>query len=274
MKIYIMTDMEAVAGVVDSDNYCSKSSRYYERGRELTTLETNAAIEACLEAGATEILVVDGHGHEAIDPVLLHPEAKLLAGRPIGYPFGCDDSFDAALIIGQHAKSNTDGGHLAHTGSFNVEELTINGVSVGEMGCNFLFASYFGVPSIFLSGDQAAADEAKALVPNIETAAVKAGLPRGPAAGISGDENRAFNGAAIHLHPTKARKLIKEGVRRALAKRSEIKPFWLEPPYELVSVARPENGTPSRTAMATADDLLELLKKPRTYTTTHAAPAR
>ncbi|MCY4436285.1 MAG: M55 family metallopeptidase [Chloroflexi bacterium] len=274
MKIYIMTDMEAVAGVVDSDNYCNKSSRYYERGRELTTLETNAAIEACLEAGATEILVVDGHGHEAIDPILLHPEAKLLAGRPIGYPFGCDDSFDAALSIGQHAKSNTDGGHLAHTGSFNVEELTINGVSVGEMGCNFLFASYFGVPSIFLSGDQAAADEAKALVPNIETAAVKAGLQRGPAAGISSDDNRKFNGAAIHLHPTKARKLIKAGVQRALANRSAIKPFWLEPPYELLSVSRPDNGVPARTARATADDLLELLRAPRTYVESHAVPAR
>ena len=274
MKIYIMTDMEAVAGVIDSGNYCAKTSRYYERGRELTTLETNAAIEACLEAGATEILVVDGHGHEAIDPVLLHPEAKLLAGRPIGYPFGCDDSFDAALSIGQHAKSNTDGGHLAHTGSFNVEDLTINGVSVGEMGCNFLFASYFGVPTIFLSGDQAAADEAKALVPNIETAAVKAGLRRGAAAGLSGDENRLYNGAAIHLHPTKARQLIKEGTRRALAKRSEIKPFWLEPPYELVSVARPDGDIPSKTARATADDLLELLTKPRTYEFAHAVPAR
>lgn len=274
MKIYIMTDMEAVAGVVDSENYCNKSSRYYERGRELTTLETNAAIEACLEFGASEVLVVDGHGHEAIDPVLLHPEAKLLAGRPIGYPFGCDDSFDASLSIGQHAKSNTDGGHLAHTGSFNCEELTINGVSVGEMGCNFLFASYFGVPSIFLSGDQAAADEAKALVPNIETAAVKAGLRRGPAAGISGDDNRKFNGAAIHLHPTKARKLIKEGVRRALAKRDEIKPFWLEPPYELISVSRPDNGVPARTARATADDLLQLLRAPRTYVSENAVPAR
>ena len=142
------------------------------------------------------------------------------------------------------------------------------------MGCNFLFASYFGVPSIFLSGDQAAADEAKALVPNIETAAVKAGLQRGPAAGLSGDENRQFNGAAIHLHPTKARQLIKEGVRRALAKRSEIKPFWLEPPYELISVSRPENGAPARTARAAADDLLELLKARRTYSTAHAAPAR
>jgi D-amino peptidase len=132
MKVYIMTDMEGVCGVTDSDLYCERTSPYYEVGRELTTLETNAAIEACLEAGATEVLVVDGHGWGAINPLLLHPEAKLLAGRPLGYPFGCDRSFDIALSIGQHAKSNSDGGHLSHTGSFNVEDLSINGISVGE----------------------------------------------------------------------------------------------------------------------------------------------
>ncbi len=265
MKVYIMTDMEGVAGVVNSDDYCSPDSRYYEVGREFTTLETNAAIEAALEAGATEILVVDGHGHGAINPLLLHPAAKLLAGRPLGYPFGCDASFDVAFSIGQHAKSNTDGGHLSHTGSFTVEELTINGVSVGEMGCNFLFAAYFGVPTVFLSGDLAAAEEARALVPNIAVAAVKEGIKRGPATGLSGDENKRFNGAAIHLHPVRARQLIREGVRDALARRGEIKPFWLEPPYELVSVLRPEGDRPPRVARVTGDDLLQVLRSPRAY---------
>ncbi|MGH2354558.1 MAG: M55 family metallopeptidase, partial [Chloroflexota bacterium] len=62
MKIYIMTDMEGVAGVVSSVDYGAPDSRHYEVGRELTTLETNAAIEGALAAGAREFLVVDGHG--------------------------------------------------------------------------------------------------------------------------------------------------------------------------------------------------------------------
>lgn len=266
MKIYIITDMEGVAGVIDSDNYASPGSRYYEIARELTTLETNAAIEGFLEAGATEIFVVDGHGPGAINPLLLHPEAKLFAGRPMGgYPFACNKSFDAAIIIGQHAKSNTDGAHLAHTGSFAVEELSINGISVGEMGCNMLFTAYFGVTTVMVSGDRAGCEEAKDLVPNIEVAAVKEGVKRGSATGLTPEENKLFNGAAIHLHPEKARMLIKEKARKGLERRNEIKPFWLEPPYELVSVSRPSEGKPGGVARNKSNDLIELLQMPRIH---------
>jgi len=181
MKVYIMTDMEGVAGVLSADDYTDQASRYYEAGRELTTLEVSAAVQGCLDEGATEVLVVDGHGSGAIALRLLHPAATLLAGRPLGYPFGCDETFVAAMMVGQHAKSNTDGGHLSHTGSFAVDELTINGVSVGEMGCNMLFCAHFGVPVVLVTGDEAAAAEAHALVPEIETVAVKSGVRWGPA---------------------------------------------------------------------------------------------
>lgn len=266
MKVYIMTDMEGVAGIINSADYASPGSRYYELARELTTLETNAAIEGVLEAGATEILVVDGHGPGAINPTLLHPEARLLAGRPLGYPSGCDNSFDAALMVGQHAKSNTDGGHLCHTGSFAVEDLSINGVSVGEAGCNMLLAAYYNVPMVMLSGDEAACDEVRALVSNMEVAAVKVGVKRGSASGLTTEENRLFNGAAIHLSPQKARQLIRERARTGLERAQYIKPFCLEPPYELVSVLRPaEAGSNMRTARIASDDLLELLRTPRKY---------
>jgi D-amino peptidase len=265
MKVYIMTDMEGVAGVLNSDDYAAPGARYYETGRDLTTCETNAAIEAALEAGAEDILVVDGHGHGAINPLMLHPRARLLAGRPIGYPFGCDASFDAAMMIGQHAKSNTDGGHLSHTGSFGVEDLAINGRSIGEMGCNMLFAGHFGVPTVFVSGDAAASEEARALVPDIGTAAVKEGVRRGPATGLTAEENKRHNGAAIHLHPDQARALIQDGVREALSRRHEIEPFRLAPPCELISVLRKSAEAPQRKAVVRADDVLQLLTASRTY---------
>jgi D-amino peptidase len=266
VKVYIMTDMEGVAGIINSADYASPGSRYYEVARELTTLETNAAIEGVLEAGATEILVVDGHGPGAINSALLHPEARLLTGRPLGYPFGCDDTFDAAMMIGQHAKTNTDGGHLCHTGSFAIEDLSINGVSVGEAGCNMLFTAYYNVPTVMLSGDEAACDEVRALVPNIEVAPVKEGIKRGAATGLTAEENRAFNGAAIHLPPQKARQLIREKAKVALKRARYIKPFWLEPPYELVSILRPaEAEGKTRTTRVASDDLLELLRAPRNY---------
>lgn len=102
MSILIMTDQEGVAGVQSSVDYSRPGRRYYEPARELTTIEANAAIEGALEAGATGILVVDGHGFGSIDQTLLHPEARLVAGRPMpaGFPFPCRGPFDPALSIG------------------------------------------------------------------------------------------------------------------------------------------------------------------------------
>jgi len=73
VKVYVMTDLEGVAGIINFDDYGTPKGRYYETARELTTNETNAAIEGLIEDGAKEILVVDGHGHGAINPSLLHP---------------------------------------------------------------------------------------------------------------------------------------------------------------------------------------------------------
>jgi D-amino peptidase len=265
VKIYIMTDMEGVAGVVNSDDYLAPGARYYEVARELVTGEVNAAIEGALEAGADEFLVLDGHGHGAINPILLHPAARLLAGRPIGYPFAIDESFAAAFMIGQHAKANADGGHLAHTGSFAIEDLSINGRSLGEMGCNMLVASYFGVPYVLHTGDAAASAEARDLVPNIETVSVKWGVPRGSASGLDGRQNELYNGAAIHLHPTRARALIRTAAKRALERRPEIGQFRLAGPYHLVSVRRKTDAEPATTADVAATDLLDLLRSPRQH---------
>jgi D-amino peptidase len=265
MKVYIMTDLEGVAGVINWDDYGAPGARYYELAKSLTTQETNAAIEGAIAAGATEILVVDGHGHGAIDRCELHPAAELYAGQPMGYPFLCDESFDAAMVVGQHAKSNTDGGHLSHTGSFVIEELTINGVSVGELGCNMLFCAYFGVPTVMVSGDQACCEEARALAPEMETAVVKRGIKRGPATGLTGEQNKLHNGAAVHLHPARARALIREAAERGLRRVREIERFWSEPPYELVSILRHTDQDPQKTARCEAEDLIELLRMPRAY---------
>ena len=265
MRIYIMTDMEGAAGILNTEDYARPGDRYYERARMLVTGETNAAIQGLAEAGAKEFLVVDGHGAGAIDPVLLDPRAELLASARLGYPFGCDASFDAAIMVGQHAKTNTDGGHLCHTGSFVVEDLTINGISLGEAGENMLFCGYFGVPTILLSGDEAACAEVEALVPEITTAAVKRGTPHGSATGLSAAENAAFNLQAIHVHPTEACRRIRRGARQALKRLKRVKPLVLDPPYTMVvTLRRQERKGPMR-ATVRDTDLLRLLKKPRQF---------
>ena len=110
LKIFISVDMEGVAGVV-SGKECSPSGRDYDYFRKLMTLETNAAIEGSLAAGATEIIVRDGHGSKTnILPDLLHKKARLLRGvtrRPENMMLGIDETFDAVLCVGYHAKAGT-----------------------------------------------------------------------------------------------------------------------------------------------------------------------
>ncbi len=246
MKVYVLTDMEGVAGVINFDDYVGPEGRYYETGRELTTLETSAAVQGLLDGGATEIHVLDGHGSGAIRLDILHPAAKLIAGRPLTYPFGLDSTFDAMVVVGQHSKAGTPTGHLCHTGDLLQIDCTLNGQSVGELGLDIAFAGYFGVPCIMVAGDQACCDEARALLPQVETVAVKRGLNRG---------------AAIHLHPDRARALIRDRAWQAIGRVRDMEPFRPAPPYELVSVRPSEDGKDQVRKVVQGDDLLEVLRQ-------------
>ena len=64
MKIFISSDMEGTAGVVDWDQVVMGGHQYdYYCG--LLTKEINAAIEGAMRAGATEFLVNDSHSKMA-----------------------------------------------------------------------------------------------------------------------------------------------------------------------------------------------------------------
>ena len=119
MKLYLMTDLEGVAGVMNFEDWCTPGTRYYELAKEFLTLEVNAAVEGFFEGGATEITVADGHGPGAISPKLLDRRVELMRGWPTGWPALLDDSCDAVAWVGQHAKAGTEYAHLAHTQSFN-----------------------------------------------------------------------------------------------------------------------------------------------------------
>ncbi|NLO35568.1 MAG: M55 family metallopeptidase, partial [Clostridiaceae bacterium] len=125
VKIYIMTDMEGVCGVLDHDNWVRVDSRYYEKGKKLLTLEVNAAIEGFFSEGATEILVADGHGCGGVNNLLLDRRALYQRDFPGPYPFGLDKTFAVMAWIGQHAKAGTPYAHIAHTGWFDVLDCTI-----------------------------------------------------------------------------------------------------------------------------------------------------
>ncbi len=246
MRIYIMTDLEGVAGVLNFVEWCHPGARYYDVAKELLTHEVNAAIDGFLAGGATEIVVADGHGCGAIDPLLLDPRVELMRGWPTDWPLLLDASYDAVAFVGQHAKAGTEFAHLAHTQDWIYLDLAINGVSVGEFGQFSLCAGELGVPVIFVSGDRALAAEAQQLVPGIEAVAVKRGTTPGRGDELEAEAYSRRNTSAIHLHPQRARALIREGaeraVRRAASERFGL--LKLTPPYEQVVRFRARSGLP------------------------------
>jgi D-amino peptidase len=269
-RVYIMTDMEGVAGILDSENWCKPEGRYYDLGKELLTAEVNAAIAGFARAGATEFLVADGHGHGGINPKLLDPRAELARNwaRP-PYPFSLDESFGHAAWIGQHAMSRTENAHLAHTGSFAAFETTINGTPVGEFGEMALCATQLGVRVIFGSGDLAFTKEAQALLPGIETVAVKRGTTPGRGDECDRDTYAKRNLAAIHSHPQRAHAMIAAGAERAIRRAKADASFGivaLKPPFERVTILRREAGQPRRIGRSShPSDGIALMNAPLKY---------
>src|SRR5438128_10256118 len=90
----------------------------YQQNRHLMTQKGNAAIEGCLKAGATEVLIADSHWNfDNLIPEELHEAATLLRGTPRGFGMmqDLDGSYDAALFVGYHARAGTPRAILDHT---------------------------------------------------------------------------------------------------------------------------------------------------------------
>ena len=266
MKIYIMTDMEGVCGVINHDDWVVPGGRYYEEGKKLLTLEVNAAIDGFFSSGADEIAVVDGHGAGGIDQSLLDRRAYYIRST-LGYPFMLDKTYDAAAWIGQHAKAGAEYAHIAHTGWFNVLDYRINGISVGEFGQMAMIAAFLGVRAVFGSGDEAFTREAGQLVEGIETVAIKKGLTpgRGDEYDCEGYRNR--NLSAMHMHPEKAKELIRQGAGKALKRYMENKLCFklldIKPPFIREVRYRPDGKTPAyRTYTEHADNIIEMMNMP------------
>ena len=163
MNVYISCDAEGVAGISDWEQ-CVPGQKDYKLGRELMVGEVNAGIEGALVAGAKKIVVNDSHATMInLIPEELHPRALLLQGseKPMSMVTGLDNSFDAVVFIGYHSMAGTSAGILSHTYTSIITEVRINGRQVGEPELNAMMAGWYGVPVVFLSGDESATKEIK-----------------------------------------------------------------------------------------------------------------
>ena len=235
MRISLITDIEGVAGLVNFADWATPESRYYEQGKILLTEEVNAAVRGFFDAGADEIVVIDGHGCGAINTMLLDKRAQYSRGWGVYHQFGLADNFDAMAVVGQHAKAGTIKSHITHTGSFDAIEARINGISVGEYGQCVMISGFYGTPTIFASGERAFTEEAKALTPWVHTAEGKYGVTLDNGLNCTAEEYEVHNLGAVHVHPEVARERIYAGAKAALEdfkqNPDKFKALCPKPPY-------------------------------------------
>jgi D-amino peptidase len=218
-RIFILTDMEGVGGVNSWDEQTTPGQRRFDESRRLLAAELTAAIEGVLSAGASEVVVWDGHdGSRSLSVDDIPPRARLIQGKPspADYYMG-DGHYDGLMFIGQHAKAGAKG-LLSHTQSRGVRDLTINGKSIGETGQAAAIAGYFKIPAIMLTGDQAACDEFLTIQPKGETVAVK---------------RLVGKGSSLSLSHAEARDRIRAAARRAVERIREFSPWTIQGPVEL-----------------------------------------
>ena len=216
MKIFVSSDMEGTAGVVDWEQ-CTGDGPQAAAGRQLLLAEVNAAIGGALAGGGTEVVVNDSHSHmRNLPPQALAGQASCLSGshKPLYMMQGLDESFGAVLFVSYHGSIGAPAG-LSHT--YNpraVAEVRLNGTVTGEAGINALVAAHYGVPVVLVTGDRCACEETAALLPGIHTAVVKEPVSRL---------------AAHSLHPDRACALIREAAQRAVAGAGQAEPPRLGP---------------------------------------------
>jgi D-amino peptidase len=217
MKVLISVDMEGATGTTDPEDVL-RDGDDYQRARQMMTRDANAAAMGAFDAGATEVIVNDSHWEcrnilqEELDPRVVYIKG---IHKPLIMMEGLTQDTDAVVFVGYHARTGTDGAVLNESllGK-EIQNLLMDGEPIGEIKLNTLLAGHFGVPVVFLSGDDKACQEAEALLgSDLETFAVKEGIDK-------------F--AAKCLHPEVTEKGIRDGVARALGRLETFSPYRLD----------------------------------------------
>ena len=208
-KVYVSVDMEGVSGITCSEQTLAGGARYAE-GCRLMAEEMNACVAGCFAAGATDVVVHDGHGSgRNVAPAAVDPRAKLIQGAlPRGGYTEVLKGAEAVILLGFHAKARTPGALLAHTfSSATVQGMWLNGREVGEVGVIAAVAAERKVPVVMVSGDDKVAAEAREWIPGVVTCETK----------------KATGPQCAELVPlADSRRMIREKTEAALRRRNEI----------------------------------------------------
>ena len=253
LKIYVNTDLEGISGVFKFAQTREKDTPLNLQACEYFMGDLAAVIKGLRDAGATEVIVLDGHGTQAVIPHLMTAGAKYVTGKPrtgAGNLSELDGSFAGMVMVGFHAMNGTPDGVLCHTQSSKTEnKYWYNGVESGELAQSAAIAGHFGVPVIMVTGDEATCREARQFFGNeIITVPVKKGLAR----------------EAALLYPfEETRKALYEGSKKAVAAVGRCKPYKLKLPIEAkkqyLDFSKDEKNPQLITREKTIEDQLHIL---------------
>ena len=205
MKVYISADIEGVTGVTSWKETILGEEEHKKAAWQMTR-EVVSACEAALACGAEQIYVKDAHDSARnINGDELPDQVTLIRGwtcTPESMMAGIDESFDAVIFIGYHSGAGFDGNPLAHTMNGGNNFVKINERTAAEFDMNAYVAAHYGVPVVFISGDEQLCSHAKELVPEIETCGVKWG----------------WGEATFNMNPDAACREIRAGAEKGLKK--------------------------------------------------------
>ena len=204
-KVYIFADMEGCSQLTNREqlNGNEGSLRMAE--------DINACIEGCFLAGATEVIVRDGHGGGVnVDPALIDPRARLIQGATPGVRFKDIEGSEALILLGYHGMAQTKNALFAHSfSSATIQMMYLNGRPVCEIGIDASIAGEHHVPVVMVTGDDKTMKEAKDWIPGVVTCQVKIGTSH-------------LSGKCLSLK--KSHQLIQKKTVQALKKKNSIKP--------------------------------------------------
>ncbi len=251
LRIYIVTDLEGASGVYKFAQTREAGNPLGETAKEYLMGDIAAVVRGLRAGGATDIVVLDGHGSQAFVPHLMEPGAGYITGLPRPGPLtGLDDSFAGMVQLGAHAMMGTPDGVLCHTQSSRSENrYWYNGVESGELAQCAALAGCYGVPTILVTGDEATCREAtKFFGPDCVTVATKRGIAR----------------ESAELYPfEETRQALYEGARRAMAAVGKCRPYKLSLPIqakkEWLVFDKPDGPGRRVSKEGTIEDVLKLL---------------
>ncbi len=220
-KIMARCDMEGLTGVVSYDQVIPGRPEY-AYGQSILMAELLALIEGLQAGGCDQIVCYDEHfDGRNIDITRLPEGVSVICGRPpyrADWPGGLDDSFTGLILLGLHSRHGTPNGLLNHTYEHDIREISLNGVTVGEIGMEAAIAGDFGVPLQMVIGDSAMIAETDALVDGIVGVTVKESL----------SETAAL---CYPLKVTTAR--IQAAARQVAETPPCVRPYYVQPPVKL-----------------------------------------